>query len=110
MKYKVGEKVRVVSSLPKTAGGRGGFYWVPEMNRDFDRIFTITETNVYGRQEEYKVLESIYGWLGEWFQPLSVFHQLDTVKVKHTGQTFVVGENNLYRDEDLELVSRKQLI
>ena len=109
MKYKVGDKVRII---PKKPSWTGALNWNPRMTDHCNEVVTITscENILDGLQTYYTSAFGGWKWKEDWLLPASKFREHDNVKVKLTGESFVIGENNLYRDEDLELISRKQLI
>lgn len=112
MIYKVGQKVRVIPHPPHKESGSNDWCWVSDMNKYCGKILVISQFGVQGK-DDCHLEDNQWGWSNEWLLPLSKFQEGDIVKHKSTGQYIVLsmptGEIP-YKDKDLELISRKQLI
>ena len=107
MKYKVGDKVRII---PKKPSWTGQLNWNPYMTDHCNEVVTITscENILDGLQTYYTSASGGWKWKEDWLLPLSMFREGDIVSLK--GNNFLVTPGMHIEDKDAVLVSRKQLI
>ena len=110
MKYKIGDKVRII---PKPPTKTGKLNWAfGGMCLHCNEVVTIT--SVVEPQDGltcYRTSASGgWTWKEDWLLPLSDFRIGDYVRIKFTGELTTYLGILTGEDKDLELVSRKQLI
>ena len=110
MRYRVGDKVRIISKRPPKIMKLN---WAsPHMDTHCGKIVTIIS-----HQGQYDGLDCYYTtanggwtWKEDWLLPLTNFREGDKIKFKGTGQEIVLVGDFPYKDEEMELLSRKKLI
>ena len=111
MKYKLGQKLRIVFAKSRAPSPVG---WNTEMDKSQNTIVTVTGSGIGAGPDRaftyYCVQENGWNWDEKWLVPLSIFREGDIVKVKSTGEECVLGMDFSFKDEEVDLVSRKQLI
>ena len=109
MKYKVGDEVRII---PKKPSWTGALNWNPYMTDHCNEVVTITSCeNIFdGLQTYYTSASGGWKWKEDWLLPASNFRLGDEVKIKVTGEVVKYLGILTGLDENLELISRKQLI
>ena len=110
MKYKVGQKVRIISKAPTKLGKLNWAYG--GMCFYCNKIVTITSlAGTYDGLPCYLTNSGgSWTWKEDWLLPASNFRLGDEVKIKVTGEVVKYLGILTGLDENLELISRKQLI
>ena len=111
MKYKLGQKLRIVFAKSRAPSPVG---WNTEMDKSQNTIVTVTGSGIGAGPDRaftyYCVQENGWSWDEKWLVPLSIFRIGDTIKVKSTKEILKWFLDIPYKDEELVLISRKQLI
>ncbi len=110
MKYQVGQKVRIIPTPPKVIKQLN---WALDMNRRCNEIVTIisNKVGIYDGLPAYlTTANGGWTWKEDWLLPVSNFQRGDNVIRISTQEIFKWFEDIPYKDEELQLVSRKQLI
>ena len=109
-KYHIGQAVRVIPRKPIKLQSLN---WADEMTRWCNKIVIISAIESCTRDgfTEYHIKEDNgqYYWREDWLL-LRNFRIQDMVRIKQTGEIVTITKDTVYKDEDLELISRRQLI